>query len=148
MSAKAVESEQELVQWKAAIEANRELGQRLVDAMNRGDSEAFLSCFADDVEYWMPGTTPLSGQRKGMKGWIAFQEEVNSHLAQLITVTVKNLISSEEWLVIEAQGRAVTRKGQDYNNSYCGLLQVRDGKVVKVHEYLDTELVSDVLCVG
>jgi len=148
MSSQATPTKVDFEQWKAQTEANRQLAQKIVDAMNRGDAAGFLACFSDDMDYWMPGKTPLSGHLKGKKAWMKFQEEVNRHLKQRITVTLKNLIVSGDWIVMEAQGRAVTHKDQDYNNTYCGILQVRDGKVVRVHEYLDTELVSNVLCVG
>ena len=51
-----------------------------------------------------------------------------------------------EWVFTEAVGHGVTKRGHDYDNSYCLVWQVRDGKIIRFVEYCDTELVSTVLC--
>lgn len=71
---------------------------------------------------------------------------VAKYLDVLITIKVFNFIAAGEWVVTEANGHGVTKKGRDYNNRYCHLWQVRNGKIVKFIEYNDTDLVNRVLC--
>ena len=35
-----------------------------------------------------------------------------------------------------------TKTGNDYNNTYCIVYKVLDGKIKEITEYLDTELVT------
>jgi ketosteroid isomerase-like protein len=37
----------------------------------------------------------------------------------------------------------VTTSGKPYNNTYCIVLRLADGKIVQVDEYCDTELVTE-----
>ena len=46
----------------ANIEDNKQLARKLVDAMNRSDTQWFLDNYADDVLVWTMGNTPISGK--------------------------------------------------------------------------------------
>ena len=56
-----------------------------------------------------------------------------------------DLLADGEHVVVEAQGRATTKRGQPYNNEYCFLYRLSGGKIVEVTEYLDTRLAGAVL---
>ena len=47
-------------------------------------------------------------------------------------------------IVAEMQGTSKSTAGKDYNNTYCIILTVKDGKIREMREYLDTELVTAV----
>jgi len=141
-----MKNEKEFQEWQATTEASREVVQRAIDALNRGDSEGFLNSFSADFDFWMPGTTPFSGRTKGIQEFPALIAKVASYLDVMITIKVTNFIACGEWVITEAVGHGVTKKGKDYNNTYCHLWQVRDGKIVKFVEYNDTDLIVRVLC--
>ena len=44
---------------------------------------------------------------------------------------------------MQANGKARTKSGKDYNNSYCHIFRVVGGKVTEINEYLDTALVDE-----
>jgi ketosteroid isomerase-like protein len=48
-------------------------------------------------------------------------------------------------VIVEANGTAVTKAGKDYNNRYCFIIRMEDGKMVEVREYLDTALAQEVI---
>jgi uncharacterized protein (TIGR02246 family) len=141
-----VKSEQDFEAWKKTTEASREVVQKAIDALNAGDSEGFIGSFSDDFDFWMPGTTPVSGRTKGIKEFTDVVTGVAEYLDVAITIKVTNFIACGEWVVTEAVGHGVTKKGKDYNNTYCHLWQVRDGKIVNFVEYNDTDLIMKVLC--
>jgi len=141
-----MKNEKEFQEWQATTEASREVVQRAIDALNRGDSEGFLNSFSADFDFWMPGTTPSSGRTKGIQEFATLVAKVASYLDVMITIKVTNFIACGEWVITEAVGHGVTKKGKDYNNTYCHLWQVRDGKIVKFVEYNDTDLIVRVLC--
>lgn len=117
-----------------------------IKAAGSGLGDEFISCFADDLDFWFPGTTPISGRRHGLPAFREYLEQVASYLDELIVLELTNVVVTGEWVFTEATGHGVTKKGLDYDNSYCLVWQVRDGKVIRFVEYCDTELVSMVLC--
>jgi len=45
---------------------------------------------------------------------------------------------------MQAHGKARSKNGSPYNNTYCYIFRIADGKVRDVTEYLDTELITSV----
>jgi ketosteroid isomerase-like protein len=46
-------------------------------------------------------------------------------------------------VVVEHTGRNTTPDGRQYNNNYCWIFHFRDGFILEVREYMDTELVTE-----
>lgn len=123
-----------------------EVVQAAIDALNRGDAAAFLGSFSNDLHFKMPGTTPVSGETHGIDAFTQVVTNVANYLSVMITIKVTNFISCGEWVVTEADGHGVTKAGKDYDNHYCHLWHVKDGKIDKFVEYNDTALIMRVLC--
>ncbi len=117
-----------------------------IDALNKGDAEGFIGSFSNDLHFRMPGTTPVSGETKGLDNFVKVVTGVADYLSVLITIRVTNFISCGDWVVTEADGHGVTKAGKDYDNHYCHLWHVKDGKIDKFTEYNDTDLIMRVLC--
>ena len=126
--------------------SSREVVLAALEAAGRGLGDEFLACFADDLDFWLPGTTPISGRRQGLPAFKEYLGQVAGYLDELIVLELTNVIVAGEWVFTEACGHGVTIKGLDYDNNYCLVWQVRNGKVIRFVEYCDTELVSTVLC--
>jgi ketosteroid isomerase-like protein len=43
------------------------------------------------------------------------------------------------------RGEARTTSGRPYDNQYCHVFKLQEGQILEVTEYLDTQLVNDVL---
>ena len=140
-----VENQKDYEEFMGTTNETRQVVQKAIDAINSEDNEAFISCFSDDFEFWMPGTTPVSGRTKGIAEFAGLVTKVADYLDEMIKIKVTNFIVSGEWAVSEATGHGVTKKGKDYNNCYCHLWKVQDGKIIKFIEYNDTELIMRVL---
>lgn len=123
-----------------------EVVQVAIDALNAGDAETFLGSFAQDLHFRMPGTTPVSGETHSLDAFTKVVTDVASYLNVLITIKITNFISCGDWVVTESDGHGVTKAGKDYNNHYCHLWHVKDGKIDKFTEYNDTDLIHKVLC--
>ncbi len=111
--------------------------------LSKGNAEAFLGSIADDVRYTIIGTTKYSGTFNGK------QELINNLLGPLtaqleggIAVTPDNLIADGDYVAMQAHGKAQSKNGRSYNNTYCHVFRIVNGKVHEVTEYLDTELVT------
>lgn len=122
---------------------NKELIRNMFAELSQGNGEAFLNTFADDVRYTIIGTSKYSSTYNGK------QDVVNRLLGPLtaqleggIAVTPYNFIAEGEYVAMQAHGRAQSKSGVAYNNTYCHVFRVAGGKVKEVTEYLDTELVT------
>ena len=111
--------------------------------LSKGNADAFLGAMADNVRFTIIGSTKFSGTFDGK------QEFINKVLAPLgaqleggLTLTVDNLIAEGDHVAMQARGKSNTKSGGTYNNTYCQVFKLANGKVQEVTEYLDTELVT------
>ena len=54
-------------------------------------------------------------------------------------------IAEGDYVVVEARGNNTTKTGKPYNNAYCFVIRLHDGKLKEITEYMDTELVTATL---
>jgi uncharacterized protein len=62
-----------------------------------------------------------------------------------IVSTIENTIAEDDFVVVQSRGEARTTSGRPYNIQYCHVFKLREGQIREVTEYLDTQLVNDVL---
>ena len=62
-----------------------------------------------------------------------------------IEMTIEHLIAEGDYVAEQAHGKARTKTGDDYNNTYCRVWNISDGQVRSVIEYYDTELLKNTL---
>jgi uncharacterized protein len=122
---------------------NKELIRNMFAELSKGNAQAFMDKMADDVRFTIIGTTKFSGTCNGK------QEFINKVLAPLgaqleggLTLTPDNFIAENDYVAMQARGNSRTKSGGTYNNTYCQIFRIANGKVQEVTEYLDTELVT------
>jgi ketosteroid isomerase-like protein len=122
---------------------NKELIRNMFVEMSKGNAEAFLGNLADNVCFTVIGTTRFSGTFNGK------QEFLNKALAPLsaqldggISLTPDNFIADGDYVAMQARGKSNTKGGGTYNDTYCYIFRIANGKVQEATEYLDTELVT------
>lgn len=122
---------------------NKKLIQDMFAELSKGNAQAFMNNMADDVQFTIVGTTKYSGTCNGK------QELVNKVLGPLsaqleggLTITPDNFIAEGDFVAMQARGKSNTKAGGTYNNTYCQVFRIVNGKVQQVTEYLDTELVT------
>ncbi len=124
---------------------NKDLIRNMMAELGKGNAQAFLGAMADDVRFTIMGTTKFSGTYNGK------QDVVNKLLGPLsaqleggLTITPDNFIAEGDLVAMLARGNSKAKNGKSYNNHYCQIFRVANGKVHEVTEYLDTELVTSV----
>lgn len=121
---------------------NKRLMQQVFEELARGNSPALIEVLADDVEWQVTGTTKLS---KKYRGKAALMNELLgplfSQLADKFIMTADRFIADDNYVVVECHGKTTTNTGRPYNNKYCFVFRMEDGKIKEVIEYMDTQLV-------
>ena len=123
---------------------NKQVIQAAFDAWAGGDAAAFFNTLAEDVRWTVIGTSPVSRTYTSRQAFLdGAAKPLNAKLAGPIQPTVVNIIAEGDNVVLQWEGKATTKAGTPYNNSYCWVMRLTDGKVREGTAYIDTALVAD-----
>ena len=127
--------------------ANKQLLRHVYAEISKGNVQPLLDSLADDVEWTIIGSTALSGTSRGKQEVIDnLLKPIRARLADgPIVFQPERFIAEGEYVVMQAQGRATALSGKPYNNTYCIVCRVVDGKVKEMVDYVDTELITSAL---
>ena len=76
------------------------------------------------------------------------KRDVPDFLCGKISFEILNMTAEEDRVCVEATSSGDHVSGKHYSNRYHFLFELRDGKVASLREYMDTELVTDIICAG
>jgi ketosteroid isomerase-like protein len=125
---------------------NKEIVRNFYEAGNRGDMDACFELISEDIKWTNIGTTFLSGRFNGKEELL--EKLFGPLFGQLkagISMHINQLIAEGEYVVAHTSGTAETLEGRSYNNTYCWIIRLRNGKFVEVTEFADTELITSAL---
>jgi ketosteroid isomerase-like protein len=123
---------------------NKQVITNMFAELAKGNGAAFVDTMADDIKYTLQGKTKFSGTMNGKQEVMAkLLGPLGAALDGGIALTPYNFIAEGDLVVMLANGKATTKSGKPYNNSYCHVFRVVGGKVKEINEYLDTAMVDD-----
>jgi hypothetical protein len=123
---------------------NKEIARQFFAALNRADSAAITTLYADDAVLWTAGTLPFSGRFTKAQA-IQGMDAILSLFPEGLAFTIKAMTAEGERVAIEAESHGRHVSGKTYHNQYHFLMIIRDGKVAEFREYMDTMHANDVL---
>ena len=125
---------------------NKKLIKEAYDALAQGDRRPLGGLFADAVTWDMIGTTAWSGRYEGKETiYRDLLTPLFSLFGDVYTNRALRIIAEDDLVVVESRGRVTTKTGKPYNNTYCWIYRMKDGKIVEISEYLDTALADAAL---
>jgi uncharacterized protein len=124
---------------------NKQLLQNVFAELSVGNAKPFVDSMADDIRWTVMGTTKWSKTYEGKQAVLTDVFGVlRAKVGDQIRTTAHRFIAEGDYVVVEARGNNVTKAGKPYNNAYCFVFRLADGKLKELTEYLDTELVTAV----
>ena len=129
-----------------ATAENKQLIQEAFEEMALGNGQPFMDALAEDVRWTVIGSSTWSGTYEGKRAIIdqlmrpLFRQFADTYQAQ-----ATRIVAEGDVVVVEARGQVRTKAGQPYNQTYCYVLRFSDGRVGELTEYLDTDLINQVL---
>ena len=127
-----------------SIEANKGLVLGLFENLSAGKIEAVLDAMTDTATWWVAGNFELSGTKtKAEFGELL--KGVTAAMPNGLKITPKVVIAEGDRVSVEATSYAELANGKVYNNQYHFMIEVSDGKVQAVREYLDTIHAKEIL---
>lgn len=129
-----------------SAEANRKLVQQVyADSADRSGT-TFADHVADDANWIVTGQYSWSHEFKGRE---AIQNGLMRHFRSFFAVRPRtvafNFIAEGDYVVVEARGDNVTKTGLRYDNQYCMVWRIENGRIKEIREYCDSALVERVL---
>jgi hypothetical protein len=122
---------------------NKEFIRGMFAELSKGNSAAFLDAMADDVRFTIIGSSKYSGTFNGKKDLVErLLAPIGAQVEGGMAITPLNLIADGDFVAMQGQGKALSKNGERYDNTYCHVFKIAAGKVVEVTEYLDTELIT------
>ena len=125
-------------------QANKEVAIKFVNSLCSGDVATLKSVITDDIVATLPGTALISGTR-GYAEVVAVCQTFPQISKSGLVPAIHHVTAEEDRVAVEWEGKCTLVSGAEYNNQYHFLLFIRDGRVCKLKEYLDTKLCDTVL---
>ena len=131
--------------------ANRKLMEEIFAAAGDPDPAArdralFVASLADDAKWTVTGQYSWSRTFTGKPSILNdLHGHVRSLLAERARTVAHRFIADADHVVVEAKGDNVTRAGVRYDNDYCLVFRLEDGKIKEIREYCDSVLTEKAL---
>lgn len=111
-----------------------------------GDGQPFMDALADDARWTVIGSSPWSRTYEGKRAIVnELMRPLFRQFADQYTARAIRIVSEDDVVVVEARGQVTTKSGKPYNQTYCYVFHLTDGKVRELTEYLDTDLAKQAL---
>jgi ketosteroid isomerase-like protein len=124
---------------------NKRLMEKIFAGAAVGDRTLYVDSLADDVTMTVTGQYSWSQTFHGKESVLRdLYGYVASLLKQRRTVPFR-FIADDEWVAVEARGDMVTHTGERYDNHYCLIYRIENGKIHEIREYQDSTLCERVL---
>ena len=130
---------------------NKKLIEEIFAAAGNPDSAArdralFTASLADDVTWTVMGQYSWSRTFHGKDAILNdLLGHVRSQLVDRGRTVAHRFIAEGDYVVVEAKGDNLTRSGMRYDNDYCLVYRLEDGKIKEIREYCDTALTEKAL---
>jgi uncharacterized protein len=113
---------------------------RYVESVQAGDAAAIRECFAEDAVWQLDGELPISGTWRGRDAILNefLATAMSYYQPGSVDLEVTRIVAEGEHAVMQWTSRARSTSGEPYENHCIGVFTIRDGKIARVHEYMDT----------
>lgn len=130
-----------------SVEANKETIKTFLACFGRTDIDAAMAHLSEDCVWRIvgkPALFPMAGDKTKGEMTTLFKQFVP--LAEDgWNLTITNMIGEGDQVAVEFENHAKYADGRVYNNHYHMLVTLRDGEVVRIHEYMDLMHAAEIL---
>lgn len=121
---------------------NADLVRRGYAAFSAGDMETLTELFAEDAVWYAPGSSPISGEKKGRDAILAFFGELMTLSNGTLKVTVQDVVAGPEH-TIGLQRNYAERNNRTDDQDAVLVFTIRDGRVTAVQEFFEDTARND-----
>lgn len=126
--------------------ANKKLVQQVYEDSASRSGTTFADSLADDASWIVTGQYSWSHEFRGRE---AILNGLLGHFRSFFAVRPRtvafNFIAEGDYVVVESRGDNETKAGLRYDNQYCMVFRIENGRIREIKEYCDSALVERVL---
>jgi uncharacterized protein len=125
---------------------HKELIQAAFDALAQGRTQPFADAMAEDFSWTISGHGPWGRTWRGKQQVRAgLMAPLFAQFADTYRNRATRIVAEGNVVVVECRGEVTTKAGRRYDNHYCYVIEMRDGRMHALTEYMDTALAEAVL---
>jgi ketosteroid isomerase-like protein len=135
---------------------NKDLIRRWIGPADDGTrpfllSDAALELLAEDAVWHLPPTAEIPGLDdprvvRGRDDIHAIQMRADEiYDVPTMQVEIRNLLADGDWVVLQYLLRCRATNGNDYEQEYVFLFEIRDGRISTIWDYYDTLQVTQLV---
>lgn len=128
-----------------SAEANKELVKKTWTAFAKGDIKTAFANMDDNVSWLVPGNTEVSGLHRGKDAILKFMSGVGAVFPEGLQSEVKRAYADGDTVILELTNRGKVSNGKFYENEYCFVFELENGKIRRIREYVDTQKAKEIL---
>jgi ketosteroid isomerase-like protein len=119
---------------------NIELVRKGYEAFLRGDINALMDLFADDIEWELDSNdaVPFTGLRKGKEEVAEFFRLVNENQHPLQFEPREFVAQGDKVVALGHYAWSVKSTDRNYESDFAEVFTVRDGKIARFREFMNT----------
>ena len=124
---------------------NKEIVQDFIRATWARDADRAAPLMCDDSTHWTCGRLPRFTHLWSKAEFCALLRS-ESPFKENLRLTIGQCIAEGDGVALEVVGEGVVAStGKLYRNTYCFIFTLREGKIAKIRQYMDTQHMDDVL---
>jgi len=125
-------------------EEKKDLVTRTWSAFGKGDIKGAFANMDDNVSWLVPGNAPgVSGLKKGKDEILKFMSGVGAVFPEGLKSEFRRIYCDGDTVIVELTNRGKVSNGKQYENEYCFVFELENGKVRRIREYVDTQKFVD-----
>lgn len=126
-----------------SLEKNKKLAREFLEASCMGNTSRMRDMTTDDFTWWVMPSTPYSGIHQ-KEEFLSMIPQIFSEADGSFTMRFDEFTAEDDRVSVTAKGHLKLKNGKVYASDYHILLFLRDGKVARGKEYMDTAHVAEV----
>jgi uncharacterized protein len=129
-----------------SVEQNKELVAKTWQALVAGDLKAAFANMSDEISWLIPaGAGELGGLKRGKAALLEFFRAAAKMFPGGLKTEIRRVYGDGDTVIAELVNRGKLFNGRDYENEYCFIFELENGKVRRIREYVDTAKVRDLM---
>jgi len=125
---------------------NKEMVVATWTAFGSGDIKTAFANMADNVSWLIPGNIPgTSGVKRGKDEILKFMSGIGNVFPEGLKSEITRAHATDDAVILELTNRGKVSNGKFYENEYCFVFELENGKIRRIREYVDTQKAKDIL---
>jgi uncharacterized protein len=127
----------------STIERNKQVAADFLEAVSAGEWDRMLALMDDSFTWWLAGSLPFSGTYTKQETLELLRDQLAPACKVQPKYTPFAFTAEGDRVAVETEAHGEMANGRIYDNVYHSLFEIRDGRIFRFREYLDTMHVHD-----